>query len=116
MTFFFLAPVPVLRSVAPSGMLEGGKAVPVVIGGGFWFSVRRLAVWRSVVAAGGWWHGLASTRCPVVSSAVRWFSVIGGQLPSEHSGEKILGKSPKKSQKNFLSDNDVYAYAHITHI
>ena len=55
MTFFLLVPFPVLRSFAPSGMLEGGKAVPVVIGGGLWFSLRRLAVWRSVVAlvAGG---------------------------------------------------------------
>ena len=29
------SPFPVLRSVAPSGMLEGGKAVPVVIGYGW---------------------------------------------------------------------------------
>ena len=36
MTFFFLTPFPVLRSVNPSGMLEGGKAVPVVIGYGLW--------------------------------------------------------------------------------
>ena len=39
MTFSLLVPFPVLRSVAPSGMLEGGKAVPVVIGHGW-----RLAV------------------------------------------------------------------------
>lgn len=52
MTFFFLAPFPVLRSVAPSGMLEGGKAVPVLIGGGLWFSVRRAAVLGRLVAGG----------------------------------------------------------------
>lgn len=52
MTFFFLAPFPVLRSVAPSGMVEGGKAVSVVIGGGLWFSVRRAAVLGQLVAGG----------------------------------------------------------------
>lgn len=59
------SPFPVLLSVAPSGMLEGGKAVPVVIGGGLWFSVRRLAVWRSVLAAGGWWLVAWSDLAPL---------------------------------------------------
>ena len=52
MTFSILVPFPVLRSVAPSGMLEGGKAVPVVIGGGLWFSVRRAAVLGQLVSGG----------------------------------------------------------------
>lgn len=58
MTFSFLVPFPVLRSVVPSGMLEGGKAVPVVIGGGLWFSVRRLAVWWLVA-----WSDLDPLPC-----------------------------------------------------
>ena len=53
-----LSPFSVLRSVWLRGMVEGGKAVPVVIGGGLWFSVRRAAV---LVAAGGWRSCLALT-------------------------------------------------------
>lgn len=46
-------PVSVLRSVAPSGMLEGGKAVPVVIGYGWRFCLSRRAAVLGRLVAGG---------------------------------------------------------------
>lgn len=52
MTFPLLVPFPMLRSVWLRGMVEGGKAVPVVIGVGLWFSVRRAAVLGRLVAGG----------------------------------------------------------------